>query len=1110
MPLTHTLAFHDLGKVQPSIDTPLLCFIDTFVSYDWDKDILTVLLRDSSETLAVGIFQKQVGSIIYWTRLWKEFPLLVSITNASIFEGPQLIIDIHEAILNPSYLVKISDVNSWTYCEAQIYANEFLGIKNPPSDPLLRGSIIHDFLARTFAGENMNKLRKQQWKITLETTLQKAALENWVPATILGWDEQALVKELSSKFLPNQESYLKSYIASTPPEIQIEAEALVFSFSFGLKGRIDRLELLPDKTSNLIETKTGRPTPKAIKAAENQALAYFLALKDIRGLEVQRLLVEFPLEPKETRMVEKIIDPACLQEIITIRNRIYGILHGMEPFILDRDNCGSCFNLEICQFLCFLRQKPVMLARCNACKRYCVIKDAIARTPSLIGRLYLIQQYYLFFLGFIRISERIQQNQRESLNLPLSERVGRGNCLGNLEYQGIKTIQGGIILQLTPPQARYISGSAIRQGDYIFLSSESAKNLENNAIRGVVRFVLEDEIHIFFPGMQEIPLGLQLKEEKYAIDLVPQEIVEIREKLGLEWLIRGSLYPHLKELEVFRDVLLLSRTPQHRKNLSSTLDTEVSESIFDESQKSAIKCALQSRDIYCIQGPPGTGKTTVICEIIRLVVKDFREKEEKQGYLMPHRGFQGNEGALEVQNINLRHQFAHHRTPVLVSAFTNRAVDNIVAKLVRDYPSLRVIRIGNVDSIQDPIAKTRALEPLINRDVKFPDGTVERLPSAQLAQFLLNSVDVVAVTSTSAGNPLCQQMCFHVAIVDEAGQITEPSTLIPITLAERAILVGDQVQLPPVVDVTEQVDLSLGGIKILKEIGLHPRTGYATSLFERLMLMWKGTESSSLLHFQYRMNATIAQIASDLFYEGKIHTGGGSTVANQNVKDFFDQFQLDPQTLSGIGSEMYLPEKPVIFMNISGSGATDSSLQGASGPQSRYNSFEAQIIAESCIGSLVQCLQEKAANLPQLFSGIGIITTYRAQVREIATQIEQTLKKYIILPRADMLTLLDQLEIDTVDRFQGREKEVIIISLVDSNPQCKISGLTAETRRFNVAITRAKKKVIIIGNADTVTTYRQGDRSKSAAAKKLFQKLITMIVDQKAMLKISKDLTQVS
>ncbi len=702
----------------------------------------------------------------------------------------------------------------------------------------------------------------------------------------------------------------------------------------------------------------------------------------------------------------------------------------------------------------------------------------------------------------------MQQEQRESLNLPLKQRSGRGTCLGNLRYEGMKVDQGCVILELTSSIGGNTSGSRIRPGDFVFVSPENVMNVENNSVRGIVRLVTDDELHVFLPGMQEVPPALRVKDEKYALDLVPQEIVEAREKIGLEWLIRGSLYPHLKELEYLRDVILLSRVPQHRKNLPASLDGEISKSKFDESQKNAIRKALQSRDIYCIQGPPGTGKTTVICEIVRLIVKEFRENESKQGELTPHRGFQSNDGSLENLNTNLRHQFSHHRTPVLVSAFTNRAVDNIVAKLVREYPALKVIRVGNVESIQDPIAKSRALETLINRDFKFPDGTVEHLPSPQIAQFILNSVDVVAVTSTSAGNPLCQQMCFHTAIIDEAGQITEPSTLIPATLAGQVILVGDQVQLPPVVDVIEQVDLNLSGIKALKQIGLHPRTGYAKSLFERLMDKWADMDHSSLLQFQYRMNAEIAHLASVLFYGGKIQTGGGPEVAKQNVGDFFRQHALDSRRLKEISREIYVPEKPVIFLDISDSGAVDSSLQGSAGPHSRYNTLEAQIIAELCIGVLIQGSQDKVENLSSIFSSIGIITTYRAQVREITSQIEQSLKIRLSLPREDMLTLLDKFEIDTVDRFQGREKEIVIISLVDSNPQGKISSLTAETRRFNVALTRAKKKAIIIGNAATLTIYRQGDRPKNAAAKRLFQKLITILEEQNALLKIGKDLTQ--
>jgi len=1088
---------------------PLQCVIETLVSYDWEKDILTVLLRDVNGSSAVGILQNQIGAIIYWARLWKEFPLPINIINATCFQGTQLIVDIHEVILNPAFLVRISDINSWTYCDARIYATEFLGITSAPSDHLLRGSIIHNFLARIFQRENLAKLLRSEWHPTLEIALQRATLENWTLATILGWEEGALIKEVGSKIMPAQATYLKEYINTVSPDMQIETEVMVFSFRFGLKGRIDRLELFPTGDCTLIETKTGRPTFRSIRAAENQALAYYLALKDVRNVEPQTVRVEFPLEPLEKRNVEKPIDATGLLEVINIRNRIYGILHGQRPFILDRENCASCFNVEVCQFLCFVWKTPAALLQCDLCKRFCIVKDAILKIPSLANRLYLIQQYYLFFLSWIRLSERNSQEQRQVLNLPVSDRVARGNCLAGLTYGGAKLEQGGVTLLLAPSSIIQTSGSTLRQGDYVFVSHEAGINLEGHSVRGIVRLVMEDKVHVFFPGFQEMPLEFQSKDEKYALDLVPQNIVEAREKVGLDWLIRGSFYPHLKELEILRDVVLFARKPVFRKTLPTNIDLEIQKSKFDESQKSAIIKALQSRDLYCIQGPPGTGKTTVICEIVSLLVTEFRERELNQGYLSFHRGFPSSEGSLEAQNINLRHRFTHHRTPVLVSAFTNRAVDNIVAKLVKEYPALKVIRLGNPDSIQDPVAKSRGLETLVLTDFKFADGNVERLPSAQVAQFILNSVDVVAVTSTSAGNQLCQQMCFHAAIIDEAGQITEPSTLISATLAEKVILVGDQMQLPPVVDVSDSVELNLRGIKVLKEIGLHPRTGYARSLFERLMEKWHDSEHSSLLQSQYRMNGGIARIASELFYDGKIQTGGGPEVANQNVQDFFRHNSFDMQKFQGLKREMYLPERPVVFVDTCQIGVEDSRLQGVSGPQSRYNPVEAQIVAELCVYALIQETQGNIEKLTRVLAGIGIITTYRAQVREISNQIEQSFKKYLSLPREEVLALLDHLEIDTVDRFQGREKEIVIFSFVDSNHQCKISSLTAETRRFNVALTRAKKKAIIIGNSETLTISRSGERSKIAAAKRIFQKLVTILMQQNAIVKITKDWQQI-
>ncbi|HMF34449.1 MAG TPA: AAA domain-containing protein, partial [Candidatus Lokiarchaeia archaeon] len=887
--------FAEIDPGEPCYATPLWCQMESFLGYDWEKDTLTVFLRDAENVNALGIFQNKLGALIYYSGAWKNFPLPVLITQGFLIRGQELVLDVQEVILEPSFFVNVSSINAWTYCEARVYATQYLGLVNPINDALLRGSVAHTFLAQIFSPEILLKLLQQQdWDPIFWRLLQKAIFENWITCTALCWEEEKLSAELESEFLPIQKEFMADYLKSTRNLPEIETELPVRSGLFGLNGRVDRLEIGSKSDCTLIETKTGRPTPRSVQAAENQALAYSLALRDYKHLDVSRVLVEYPWERGESRFVEKEITSEGIRRVTNIRNRVYGTLHGMKPFLFGRDSCRNCFSGEMCQFLCFLQKKSSEFFHCKDCERDCIFKNAILKRESLLGRLHLLQQYYLLFLAFILDAENTSRRQIQDLYLPLAERVSKGNCLANLFLEETEIIDDGYLLHFQVQEKGSTSGTSLRQGDFVVISNENTPAFDVGSTWGIIRMILEDQVQVL---VSELPSPLPSGEtggNGYSLDPQPMEVVESREKMGLDWLVRGGFYPHLNEISALRDVILFQLVPRQRKHLPGNLQERIEHGVFDDSQKAAIRGAMQAKDIYCIQGPPGTGKTTIICEIIDLIVSEFRQQETQAGELAEHRGFMGINGHFQIQNVNLRPQFRNHRTPVLVSAFTNRAVDNIVAKLLRDYPDIKVVRLGSPESIRDQAVMSQVLENLAKSNFQFADGTSEKVDSPQIAQMILNSVDVVATTSTTAGGPLCQQMCFHAAIIDEAGQITEPSALIPATLAGKTILVGDQAQLPPVVETKNAVTLRPEDAHALKQIGLEPRGSYATSLFERLMAKWEGTEHSSLLRYQYRMNGEIAQIASELFYHGQIQTGGGPDVANQHVGQFLEQFGINP------------------------------------------------------------------------------------------------------------------------------------------------------------------------------------------------------------------------
>ena len=373
----------------------------------------------------------------------------------------------------------------------------------------------------------------------------------------------------------------------------------------------------------------------------------------------------------------------------------------------------------------------------------------------------------------------------------------------------------------------------------------------------------------------------------------------------------------------------------------------------NDAQNEAVELAVDAEDLALIHGPPGTGKTYTIARTIRALVAE------------------GNR--------------------VLLSAFTNRAVDNALEAL-RDQgfedwvASARpdgagetggILRVGTETGVRDDM-----------RDVRL----VQRGdPNAKAAE--LRDAPVVAATTAACGSRVMRECEFDVALVDEASQLTEPGTHAAINRADRFVLVGDHEQLPPVV--RAENDLS-------------------TSLFQRLIEEYP--EASVMLDRQYRMSQRIQAFASAEFYDGALRPATPE-VAGQTLADLgVDPTALAPELTGGVG-----------FVD------PDGERDG------NRNVREAERVA-AVVDAYV------AAGVDP--DDIGVIAPFRAQVAEIGRRTDVT--------------------VDTVDRFQGSSKEVIVVSLVATGD---LDGpIFEDHRRVNVALTRAKKQLTVVGDADALGT----------------------------------------
>ncbi len=383
-------------------------------------------------------------------------------------------------------------------------------------------------------------------------------------------------------------------------------------------------------------------------------------------------------------------------------------------------------------------------------------------------------------------------------------------------------------------------------------------------------------------------------------------------------------------------------------------------------------------------------------------------------------------------------QAAARREKVLACAPSNIATDNLAEILART--GLDVVRIGHPARLLPAVIEhsldvkvaahpntrvaqglRRDLAEILRRLARARDRVERRARRDELralrreiaaieetaVRAVLDGAQVVLATCTGAADPLLEEREFDLAVVDEAAQALEPLTWIPLLKAERAILAGDHRQLAPTI--------------ISREAA---RGGLDVTLFDRLMAR-DGERFGRMLTVQYRMHRAIMEFPSRRLYGGRLDAA--PAVAGHLLKE-----------LTGV-EETPATSAPLWFIDTAGCSFDEEAEDEG---ESKFNRGEAEAAARHT-ESLV------AAGLAP--AAIGVITPYSAQVRFLR----------------ERLSGLGEVEIDTVDGFQGREKEAIVISLVRSNPRGEV-GFLSDARRINVAITRARRHLAVVGDSATV------------------------------------------
>jgi len=484
-----------------------------------------------------------------------------------------------------------------------------------------------------------------------------------------------------------------------------------------------------------------------------------------------------------------------------------------------------------------------------------------------------------------------------------------------------------------------------------------------------------------------------------------------------------------------RELIIENQTPVFEPCPTNyVLNGPAGEMQINSDQRAAIDKVMSAKDYTLVLGMPGTGKTTTIAHIIRALVAKGKS--------------------------------------VLLTSYTHTAVDNILLKLGDS--SISVLRLGVMAKIHPNVQQY---------------ATTPRHSIAELEEMYMTP-QVVATTCLGISHQIFHKRIFDYCIVDEASQITLPICLGPIRMARTFILVGDHNQLPPLV---QNKEAQQGGLDI--------------SLFK--LLSDRQPMSVINLEHQYRMCADIMRLSNALIYDGRLKCGNDSVAQRTlqlpepaSLSAFHTSTATSFSKCKSIShcqlSQLVDPKNKVVFAN------TDTLLLPPFSNESKppYETLVGSRITNQLECNLVVLLASAFLSEGVPPSEIGIITFYRSQLSLLRRSFRTTSSYFSSSSPPSSSTKLNHqlaqlcnIEMHTADKFQGRDKEIIILSCVRSNSQNNVGELLKDWRRTNVAITRARSKFLIVGSKSTL---EKGDQ--------LWEKLIREVEGMNGVLDLKKEI----
>lgn len=538
-----------------------------------------------------------------------------------------------------------------------------------------------------------------------------------------------------------------------------------------------------------------------------------------------------------------------------------------------------------------------------------------------------------------------------------------------------------------------------QSGKVVKLFSNSEYH-EGGEINGVISGLKQNSVKVVFFA-DELPewsykgkIGLELQFDETSY----------REMNSALHLVMKAKNNRLAEL---REILLGYRKPNFSKAVDLSLES------LNESQNKAIRNILSAEDVAIIHGPPGTGKTTTLVASIVEVLKEedqvlvcaasntavdlLTERIAAKGIDVLRIGNPARVSEDQIK-FTLDYKISSHKEYKRIKELRKSANDlrNIAGRYKRNF--------GKSEREQRKMVYREA------RKMAEEAGLIENY----ITDDLVSKAQVIAATLVGANNHVLERNYFSTVFMDEAGQALEPASWIPIMKADRVILAGDHMQLPPTV---KSFDAA--------------KAGLSETLFEKCI---KRQEVDVMLSVQYRMNKLIMEFSNQEFYSGGL-------VAANHVENHTLAARQDSPLFN-----------PISFIDTAGCSFLEKAGERT---RSLFNVEEANLLFHY----LLELSRElKRLELSKEKFTCGIISPYKAQVEYLMNNLpnEYTEEDSII-----------KVNVNTIDGFQGQERDIILLSLVRSNELGEI-GFLSDTRRMNVGLTRARKKLAIFGDSSTI------------------------------------------